>query len=97
MLWIPGRGTQLGIKYIKRCLRKDKKNTKYAAELDIHHFYASVKPEVIMNRMKSLIKDKKMLNLIEILVRDGLSIGAYYSQWFANTVLQHWIILFVKS
>lgn len=85
---IPGRGTQLGIKYIKRCLHKDKKNTKYAAELDIHHFYASVKPEVIMNRMKSLIKDKKMLNLIEILVKDGLSIGAYYSQWFANTVLQ---------
>lgn len=85
---IRGRGTSLGIRGIKKWMRQDHKNTKYCAELDIHHFYDSLKPEVVMARMKQLIKDKKMLDVIWRLVKDGIMIGAYFSQWFANTVLQ---------
>ena len=55
---------------------------------DIHHFYASLKPEVVMERMRKLIKDRRVLDLIWRIVKDGVMIGAYTSQWFANTVLQ---------
>ena len=84
---IKGRGVKRGIKGIKKWM-KDSVNTAYAAELDIHHFYESLQKDVVMNRMKTLIKDNKILNFISILISDGISIGAYFSQWFANTVLQ---------
>lgn len=85
---IKKRGTDRGIKGIKRWLREDKKGTKYAAELDIHHFYQSLLPEVVMERMRQLIKDERVLDLISRIVRNGVLIGSYCSQWFANTVLQ---------
>lgn len=85
---IQGRGIHYGMEHIKRWMSKDPKGTKYCAELDIHHFYDSLQPQVIMNRMKQLIKDRRVLDLIRRLIKDGIPIGAYYSQWFANVVLQ---------
>lgn len=85
---IKGRGTQRGIRGIKRWMKSDRKNTKYAAELDIFHFYESLNPDAVMSRMEALIKDRKMLAVIWKLIQGGIMIGAYFSQWFANTVLQ---------
>lgn len=34
------------------------------------------------------VKDRRVLDLIERVTRHGIQIGAYYSQWLANTVLQ---------
>lgn len=85
---IKKRGTSKGIKGIKRWMREDPKGTKYAAELDIHHFYESLLPEVVMDRMRQLIKDEQILDLIARLLKNGVLIGSYCSQWFANTVLQ---------
>lgn len=85
---IRGRGTIRGIKGIKKWFKNDRKNTKYAAELDIYHFYDSLTPEVVMRRLRQLIKDEKMFSVIECLLQSGIMIGAYYSQWFANTTLQ---------
>ena len=85
---IRGRGTKRGIYGIKKWFKNDRKNTKYAAELDIYHFYDSLTPEIVMERMSQLVKDKKTLDLIWRLIKDGIMIGAYFSQWFANTVLQ---------
>ena len=83
---IKGRGAHYGIKAMKKwMLRKD---TPYCIELDIYHFYESIRPEGVMDRMKRLIKDHKTLDLIWRIVKDGVSIGAYTSQWFANTLLQ---------
>lgn len=84
---IKGRGTKRGIRGIKRWMRNEEE-TKYAAELDIYHFYDSLKQNVVIKRMKKLIKDKKILAFIKKLTFDGIKIGAYFSQWFANTVLQ---------
>ena len=75
---IKGRGVKRGIKGIKKWM-KDSVNTTYAAELDIYHFYESLSKDVVMNRMKTLIKDNKILNFINILISDGISIGAYFS------------------
>lgn len=84
---IKGRGTQHGIKAMKRWMNR-KKHVKYCAELDIRHFYDNLLPEVVMDRMRHLVKDRKVLDLCERVLKDGVQIGAYTSQWFANTSLQ---------
>lgn len=85
---IKGRGAHFGVNAMKKWMKNDVRNTRWCAELDIHHFYDSLKPEVVMDRMKQLIKDYKVLDLIERCLKFGVTIGAYFSQWFANTVLQ---------
>ena len=69
-------------------MKNDIRGTKYALELDIKHFYDSIKPQYVMDRMRQLIKDGNALRLIETLIHDGILIGCYFSQWFANTLLQ---------
>lgn len=66
----------------------DPKGTKYEFCGDIHHFYESLKPEDVMDRIRQLIKDHRVLDLIWRIIKGGVLIGAYTSQWFANTVLQ---------
>ena len=85
---IKGRGPHYGKRYIQRWVRRDIKGTKYCAELDIRHFYQSLTPEVVMERMRKLVKDRRVLDLIERIIADGIKIGCYTSQWFANVVLQ---------
>ena len=41
-----------------------------------------------MNRCKQLIKDGRMLSVIECVLKAGIMIGCYFSQWFANVILQ---------
>lgn len=85
---IEGRGTHYGKAAIERWMRHDPAGTKYCEELDIRHFYDSLQPSVVMARMRSLIKDARVLDLIWRIVKDGVLIGSYCSQWFANVVLQ---------
>lgn len=85
---IRGRGIHYGMRGIKKWMRNDPKGTRWCAELDIHHFYESLQPAVVMERMRRLVKDRRVLDLIERVTRHGIQIGAYYSQWLANTVLQ---------
>ena len=85
---IKGRGIHYGVRAIKKWMRTDPKGTKYAEELDIHHFYDSLTAETVMKRLRRLVKDRRMLEVCERLMKHGILIGAYFSQWFANTVLQ---------
>lgn len=85
---IRGRGPHHARKAIERWMEYDPKGTKHEFSGDIRHFYDSLKPEVVMARMRQLIKDARVLDLIWRIVKDGIQIGAYTSQWFANTVLQ---------
>lgn len=85
---IPGRGTSYGVKAIKRWMRTDRRGTKYCAELDIRRFYQSLKPEIVLQQMKRIIKDKRVLQLISEVLKDGVCLGSYCSQWFANATLQ---------
>ena len=85
---IQGRGTHKGKRAIEKWIRTDKKGTKYELYIDIYHFYDSIVPNIVMDRMRHLIKDGQTLTLIENIIKDGISIGAYTSQWFANTFLQ---------
>ena len=85
---IRGRGAYYGMRAISRWLKRDVKHTKYCLQCDIKHFYQSLKPEVVLDRMRQLIKDRRVLGLIERVISGGILIGVYTSQWFANTTLQ---------
>ena len=85
---IPNRGIHYGKHFIEKWVRNDIKGTKWCLQMDIKHFYPSIQPKYVMARFKSLIKDYKTLDLVERTLKDGVLIGAYYSQWYANTLLQ---------
>ena len=85
---IQKRGIHYGVKTIKKWMKNDRKGTKYCLQLDIRHFYDSIQPHVVADRMKRLIKDRRVLTLVERVVEHGVLIGIYCSQWFANTILQ---------
>lgn len=94
---IKGRGAHYGIRVIKKWMKNDVKGTRWCIEMDIRHFYDSLKPEEVLERMKQLIKDHRVLDLIERVTCDGIMIGFYTSQWFANTFLQPLDVLIRKS
>ena len=58
---IRGRGTIYGVKAIKKWMKNDKSGTRWCAELDIYHFYEQLSAEVVMDRMRELIKDRGYL------------------------------------
>lgn len=87
---VPGRGAHYGKRYLERWYKRDRKNTKYCAKLDVRKFYPSAKSPVIMRELRRVIKCKRTLRLCEVILNsaDGLPIGNYTSQWFANFLLQ---------
>ena len=89
---IPGRGVHYGRKAVARWIRTDRKNTKYAAKLDITKFYPSVDHNALKAALRRKIKDKKLLWLFDRIIdstESGLPIGNYTSQWLANFLLQN--------
>jgi len=85
---IKNRGAHYGIKRIKKWMKNDISGTRYCLEADIRHFYDTLQPEQVVNRLKCLIKDHRTLDLVERILSGGVQIGCYCSQWFANTFLQ---------
>lgn len=89
---VPTRGINYGSNYIKRILKNDRKNTKYCLKLDIKKFYPNIDKNCMKNKFKKIIKDSDVLNLIDGIIdsnkENGLPIGNFTSQWFANFYLQ---------
>ena len=87
---VPKRGTSLGQKTLRKWLDKARKNTKYCLKMDISKFYPSVDNEHLKAMFRRVIKDADCLWLIDIIIdsAQGLPIGNYTSQWFANFYLQ---------
>lgn len=87
---VPGRGTSLGQKTLRKWLDNDYKGTKYCLKMDIKKYYPSVNNEVLKSMFRKKIKDNKCLWLIDTIIdsNEGLPIGNYTSQWFANFFLQ---------
>lgn len=98
---VPGRGVHYMKKHIEKSLVLDRKNTKYALYIDITKFYDSIVIDILKQMFEKRIKDKKTLNLINLILDNsrnsngiGVPIGNFTSQWFANFYLQefdHWI------
>lgn len=92
---IKGRGIHGAANNLKKSL-KDIENTKYCLKLDIVKFYPNVDHEVLKELLIKKFKDQDLLWLMDEIIdsADGLPIGNYLSQYFANfylTYFDHWI------
>lgn len=90
-----GRGTHAAMQHVVRCSRiaKRKWGDYYVLKCDIHKFFPSVNHEILKKFIRRTIRDKKLLNLIDIIIDSyesegrGIPIGSLTSQLFANIKL----------
>lgn len=85
------RGIHYASKHIKKILVRDRKNTKYCLKLDVKKFYPSIDKEILKQKLMRIIKDRDTLDLLDKIIdsnENGVPIGNYTSQWFANFYLQ---------
>lgn len=92
---IKGKGIHAASKKLKVAL-KDVPGTRYCLKLDIKKFYPNINHDVLKNLLRRKIKDRDLLWLLDEIIdsADGLPIGNYLSQYFANYFLNgfdHWI------
>lgn len=88
---VKNRGILRASRYLKKILVSDRKNTKYCLKLDIKKFYPSLDKEILKQKFRKKIKDNDVLHLLDIIIdssEEGVPIGNYTSQWFANFYLQ---------
>lgn len=87
---VPNKGTHHAKKYIEKWIKKDPRNTKYVLQIDVAKYYPSINHDKLNHMLSKKIKDKKVLDLFNEIIRgggDGLPIGNYTSQWLANFYL----------
>lgn len=93
---IPGRGAHMGKKYIERYIRKGK-NIKYCLKMDIRKYFENVSIRVLKEKLRKIIHDERFLKIVFTVIDvadNGIPLGFYTSQWFANfylTDLDHYI------
>lgn len=92
---IKHRGIHEALQDVREAL-KDADNTTYCLKLDIKKFYPSINHEVLKEIIRKKIKDQKLLQLLDEIIdsTEGVPIGNYLSQFFANvylTYFDHWI------
>lgn len=88
---VPGRGGIRAHKKIQRTMRHDPKGSRYAAELDVAHYYPSVSIKRLIWMLARKIKDKRFLRMVYSILETcggGLGIGYYICQWLANYYLE---------
>jgi len=92
---IKGRGIHKVLKNVKKAL-KDESNTVYCLKLDIKKFYPNIDHDILKQLLRKKLKDQELLWLLDEIIdrANGLPIGNYLSQYFANFYLSyfdHWI------
>ena len=87
---IKNRGMHDLMKYISRDIKEDPISTQFCYKLDIHKFYDSVDQDLLMESVRRIFKDKKLIAILERFVRmmpKGISIGLRSSQGLGNLFL----------
>ena len=92
---IKGRGIHAAANAVKLAL-KNINATTYCLKLDIRKFYPSVDHVILKQLLRRKIKDNDLLGLLDEIIdsAEGLPIGNYLSQYFANfylTYFDHWL------
>jgi hypothetical protein len=92
---IKGRGIHGAAKKLKQDIR-DSEGTRYCLKIDVRKFYPSVDHDILKAILRRKIKDNDLLCLLDQIIdsADGIPIGNYLSQFFANLYLayfDHWI------
>lgn len=93
---IKGRGIHSLVQKLQKDLKKDPEGTTYCAKMDIKKFYPSINHEILKEIIRKKIKDKELLKFLDEIINsaEGVPIGNYLSQYFANLYLayfDHWI------
>lgn len=93
---IKGRGIHLLLKNLRKTLDKDPEGTKYCLKLDIKKFYPSINHDILKQVLRKKIKDEDLLWLLDEIIdsAEGVPIGNYLSQFFANLYMayfDHWV------
>lgn len=93
---IKERGIHKLAKDLKKTLRKDITGTKYYLKLNVKKFYPSIDHEVLKRIIRKKVKDEELLVVLDEIIdsTDGVPIGNYLSQFFANLTLayfDHWL------
>ena len=81
---------------IRKALDTDEAGTTYCLKLDIKKFYASIDHDILKQLLRRKFKDQDLLWLLDEIIHsaEGVPIGNYLSQYFANfylTYFDHWI------
>lgn len=88
---IKGKGTLYTSLVLRKFIKKNNKKKLYWFKADIRHFYDNIDHKVLMNKLRTKIKDERVLNLIYGLIKSsgdiGLPLGNYTSQILANFYL----------
>lgn len=93
---IKNKGIHAAAKKVKQALQDDPEGTKYCLKIDVRKFYPSINHDVLKGIVRRKIKDKKLLWLLDEIIdsAEGVPIGNYLSQYFANLYLayfDHWL------
>ena len=90
---IKGRGIHAAMKDVKKCLKgyRHRKQKSYFLKLDIRKFYPSIDHDILKSIIKRSIGDKWLLGILDEVIdsADGVPIGNYLSQYFANLYLTY--------
>lgn len=86
---IKGRGVHSMTARLKKDIKNDPEGTRYCLKVDVKKFYPSINHEILKEVVRKKIKDPKLLALLDQLIdsTDGVPIGNYTSQYFANLYL----------
>ena len=87
---IKGRGIHGCWKKIKEALI-DEQETKYCLKIDIRKYYPTINHEILKSLIRKKIKCNDTLELLDEIIdsADGVPIGNYLSQYFANIYLTY--------
>jgi retron-type reverse transcriptase len=87
---IKKRGIHAAAKNVKKALR-DTEETEYCLKIDIRKFYPSIDHDILKQILRRKIKDTRLLALLDEIINsaDGVPIGNYLSQYFANLYLAY--------
>ncbi|MDR1403797.1 MAG: RNA-directed DNA polymerase [Tannerellaceae bacterium] len=93
---IKNKGIHAAAKKVKKALHDDKERTKFCLKIDIRKFYPSINRDILKGIIRRKIKDAELLSLLDEVIdsAEGVPIGNYLSQYFANLYLayfDHWM------
>ncbi len=87
---IKGRGMHDLLAYIQRDMQEQPETTRYCYKFDISKFYESTDQDTVMDCVRRVFKDRRLITLLDGFVRmmpKGLSIGLRSSQGLGNLLL----------
>lgn len=86
---IKGRGIHDGLKRLNTALKNT--DTQYCLKIDVRKFYPSIDHDILKSIIRKKIKDEKILTVLDEVIdsADGVPIGNYLSQYFANLYLAY--------